>query len=108
TLRNKGVLILGSGNIVHNLRMVSFDMAGGYDWAIEFDEKIRTALEKRDHKSIIGYEQFGSAARLAVPTNEHYLPMLYAIALQGKNENVSFFNAKNMAGSISMRSMIIS
>ena len=107
-LRKKGILILGSGNIVHNLRMVSFDMGGGFDWAIEFDDKIKKAVEERDHKSLIGYEQFGSAARLAVPTNEHYLPMLYAVALQGKTENVSFFNAKNTAGSISMRSMIIS
>jgi 4,5-DOPA dioxygenase extradiol len=107
-LRTKGVLIIGSGNIVHNLRMVSFDKADGFDWAIEFDEKVKNALEKGDHKSIINYQNYGNAARLAVPTNEHYLPMLYAIALQEKNEKLSFFNAKNLAGSISMRSMIIS
>jgi len=107
-LRSKGVLIIGSGNIVHNLRMTSFDKADGYDWAIEFDNKIKTALEEKDHKSIIHYENYGSIAKLAIPTNEHYLPMLYSIALQEKNENISFFNAKNLAGSISMRSMIIS
>jgi 4,5-DOPA dioxygenase extradiol len=106
-LRNKGVLIIGSGNIVHNLRMVSFDKEDGFDWAVEFDSDIKKALEDRDHASVIQYEKFGSASRLAVPTNEHYLPMLYAIALQEKNENLSFFNAKNLAGSISMRSMII-
>jgi len=106
-LRKKGVLIIGSGNIVHNLRMVNFDEPGGFDWAVEFDTKIKNALEEGDHKSIVGYEQLGAASRLAVPTNEHYLPLLYAIALQQKNENLSFFNAKNLAGSISMRSFII-
>ena len=106
-LRKKGVLIVGSGNIVHNLRMVQFDMEKGFDWAIEFDAFIKKNLEERDHKDIINYLNYGSAAKLAVPTNEHYLPMLYAIALQEKNENISFFNDKTLAGSISMRSMII-
>lgn len=107
-LRNKGVLIIGSGNIVHNLRMVSFDKTDGFDWAIEFDEKIKKAIEEKDHKSIIHYENYGSIAKLSIPTNEHYLPMLYAIALQQKNEHISFFNTKKIAGSISMRSLLIS
>jgi 4,5-DOPA dioxygenase extradiol len=107
-LRKKGVLIIGSGNIVHNLRMVKFDKADGFDWAIEFDANIKKNLEDHDHKNIINYQHYGSAAKLAVPTNEHYLPMLYAIALQEKNENILFFNDKTLAGSISMRSMIIS
>jgi 4,5-DOPA dioxygenase extradiol len=107
-LRKKGVLIIGSGNIVHNLRMVKFDKADGFDWAIEFDSNIKKNLEDREHKDIINYQNYGNAAKLAVPTNEHYLPMLYAIALQEKNENINFFNAKTMAGSISMRSIIIS
>jgi 4,5-DOPA dioxygenase extradiol len=107
-LRKKGVLIIGSGNIIHNLRMVRFDNAGGFDWAVEFDNKIKKAIEERDHNSLINYQNYGSIANLAIPTNEHYLPMLYAIALQEKNENISFFNAENIAGSISMRSMIIS
>lgn len=106
-LRRKGVLIIGSGNIVHNLRMVSFDKQDGFDWAIEFDEKIKNAIESKDHKSIIHYEDFGSIAKLSIPTNEHYLPMLYAIALHQKGENISFFNAKNISGSISMRSLLI-
>ena len=107
-LRKKGVLIIGSGNIVHNLRMVRFDKEDGFDWAVEFDSKIKENLEGRDHKAIINYQNYGSAAKLSVPTNEHYLPMLYAIALQRKHENITFFNDKNIAGSISMRSMIIS
>jgi 4,5-DOPA dioxygenase extradiol len=107
-LRKKGVLIIGSGNIVHNLRMVRFDKEEGFDWAIEFDSKIKEALEKRDHNSIIHYDSYGQAAKLSIPTNEHYLPMLYAIALQEKHEELSFFNAKTMAGSVSMRSLIIS
>ncbi len=106
-LRRKGVLIIGSGNIVHNLRMATFDKADGFDWAIEFDQKIKEALEIKDHKSIINYQDYGSISRLAIPTNEHFLPMLYAIALQEKSENISFFNEKNLAGAISMRSMII-
>ncbi|MDP4219685.1 MAG: 4,5-DOPA dioxygenase extradiol [Bacteroidota bacterium] len=106
-LRKKGILIIGSGNIVHNLRMVRLEMPDGFDWAVEFDDKIRKALEERDHKSIIHYEDYGSIAKLSIPTNEHYLPLLYAIALQQKNENLAFFNAKNLGGSISMRSLII-
>ena len=107
-LRKKGVLIMGSGNIVHNLRMVSFEKSNGFDWAIEFDTAIAKALQEGDHTSIIQYEKFGQASHLSIPTNEHYLPLLYAIALQAKNESISFFNAKTMAGSISMRSIIIS
>ncbi|MEI8134704.1 MAG: 4,5-DOPA dioxygenase extradiol [bacterium] len=106
-LRKKGVLIVGSGNIVHNLRMVSFDKPDGFDWAKEFDQKIEHALNERDHSSLINYQLLGSGAKLAVPTNEHYLPMLYVAALQEKNEGLKYFNAQTQAGSISMRSMII-
>ena len=106
-LRKKGVLIIGSGNIVHNLRMARFDKPNGFDWAEEFDEKISTALIQGDSRSVINYDRIGPAAKLAVPTNEHYLPLIYTIALQEKADTLTFFNAKNIAGSISMRSMII-
>jgi len=105
-LRKKGVLIIGSGNIVHNLGMVDW---GGkaYDWAIEFDEKIKNFINNGDHSSVINYEKLGRIATLAVPTNDHYLPLLYTLALQEKNENVSYFNEKCEMGSLSMRSLKI-
>ncbi|MBK7443910.1 MAG: 4,5-DOPA dioxygenase extradiol [Chitinophagales bacterium] len=105
-LRKKGVLIIGSGNIVHNLRLFTMqDIA--FDWAIEFDTKIKELLEKGDHDPIINYKTLGKAAELSVPTNDHYLPLLYSIALQEKNESLQFFNDKTTAGSISMRSLKI-
>lgn len=105
-LRKKGVLIIGSGNIVHNLGMVDW---GGkaYDWAIEFDQKIKTFMDKGDHTSIINYDKLGTIAKYAVPTNEHYLPLLYSLALQDKKDALSYFNDKCEMGSISMRSVQI-
>jgi 4,5-DOPA dioxygenase extradiol len=105
-LRKKGVLIIGSGNIVHNLRMVSPDRKI-FDWATEFDEKIKTFMNDRNHQAIIHYDQLGSIARLAVPTNDHFLPLLYSLALQTKNESLNYFNETCEMGSISMRSLII-
>jgi 4,5-DOPA dioxygenase extradiol len=105
-LRKRGVLIIGSGNIVHNLRLFTMQDTA-FDWAIEFDTKIKELLEKGDHQGVINYKSLGKAAELAVPTNDHYLPLLYSIALQEKNENLSFFNDKTTAGSISMRSLKI-
>lgn len=91
TLRRKGVLIMGSGNIVHNLRLADLrDNVEPYDWAVEFDEKVRTLLLEGRHDEIIRYEKLGRAAELSIPTPEHYLPLLYTIALQGKDEPVSF------------------
>lgn len=105
-LRKKGVLIIGSGNIVHNLGMI--DWSGKpYDWTIEFDAKIKKFIDERDHASVINYDKLGSIAKLAVPTNDHYLPLLYSLALQEKDENVSYFNDKCEMGSVSMRSLII-
>ncbi len=105
-LRNKGVLIVGSGNIVHNLRVITFaDKA--YDWAIEFDDQVRHLIESGDHNSIIRYQGLGQAARLSIPTNEHYLPLLYILALQDKQEQIRFFADRVTLGSISMRSVLI-
>ena len=105
-LRKKGVLIIGSGNIVHNLGMIDW---GGkaYDWAIEFDEKIKKFIDSGDHSSIINYQNMGKVAQLAVPTNDHYLPLLYSLALQKKSDTLSYFNAKCEMGSVSMRSVKI-
>ncbi len=108
-LRKKGVLILGSGNIVHNLRMMSWEMinGGGYDWAIEASARFKKAIVERDHQTLINYQNMGSEARLAVPTPEHYLPLIYALALQGEKENTLLFNDKEVGGSLTMTSVLI-
>lgn len=105
-LRNRGVLILGSGNIVHSFRGFTLqDIA--YDWAIEFDETIKHLIEEGDHQQIIEYQRLGKAALLSIPTNEHYLPLLYTLALQEEQEAVRFFNEKVTLGTMSMRSVWI-
>jgi len=105
-LRHKGVLIVGSGNIVHNLGLLAWqDVA--YDWALDFDDRIKQSILAGDHQPVIHYDQLGQSARLAVPTNEHYLPLLYALAVQEPDDQVSFFAAKVTMGSVSMRSLRI-
>ena len=110
-LRNKGVLIIGSGNMVHNLGMLAWDKINtgdyGFDWAVEAGETMKKFILNDDHKSLIGYKSQGMEFNLAVPTPEHFLPLLYVLALKEKNENVSFFNDKNVAGSLSMTSLKI-
>lgn len=103
-LRKKGVLIIGSGNIVHNLRLMKWE-DGAFDWAMEFDQKIKTLIEKGDDQSIVNYNQLGKEASLSIPTNEHYLPLLYSVALKEKTDDISFFNEKVTMGSVSMRSV---
>jgi 4,5-DOPA dioxygenase extradiol len=105
-LRDEGVLVLGSGNIVHNL-MLADPSAGPYGWATEFDRLVKERIESKDHESLVHYERLGEGARLAIPTNEHYLPMLYALALAGKGDSPAFFNSAITYGSMSMRSFII-
>jgi 4,5-DOPA dioxygenase extradiol len=105
-LRKKGVLILGSGNIVHSLReMVWEDTA--YDWALAFDAQMKKLILSCDHDSIIGYSKLGRSARLAVPTSEHFLPLLYVLGTQDESDAVSFFADKVTLGSMSMRSVRI-
>ncbi len=106
-LRAKGVMIIGSGNIVHNLRLMNFNNKI-YDWAKDFDAYIKNAILNRDYSLITGYEKFGTGAKLSVPTTEHFLPLLYTLALGHDNEQISFFNESIDVGSISMRSLIIS
>ena len=105
-LRNDGVLILGSGNIVHNLRMVMFEEQA-YDWAVEFDGKVRDWIAAGDHDPIIHYENGGQAAALSINSAEHYKPLLYVLGASEKGEPVNFFTEKVFGGSISMRSLRI-
>ena len=110
SLREKGVLVIGSGNIVHNLRMVEWKRLNeifGYDWAIEANEKMKTYIQKGEHQELIDFRSQGKAFDLAIPTPEHYLPLLYSLALQDKNEGVILFNDKAVAGSLAMTSVKI-
>ena len=110
-LRNKGVLIIGSGNMVHNLRMVAWDKINepeyGYDWAIQANDKFKTLIESGDFKSLTNYTDLGREVQLAVPTPDHYLPLLYSLALKDKDEPISFFNDKPVMGSLTMTSVKI-
>jgi 4,5-DOPA dioxygenase extradiol len=108
-LRKKGVLILGSGNMVHNLGMVNWQMmdGGGYDWAYQMNDKFRELIMKGDHQPLIRYESLGSEAKLAIPTPEHYLPLLYTLGLQDRKDEVSLFNDKAIGGSLTMTSVRI-
>jgi len=110
-LRNKGVLIIGSGNLVHNLRMVAWDKMNepeyGFDWAIQANDKFKQMIISGNHKELINYTSLGREVQLAVPTPDHYLPLLYALALKEENEAVSFFNDKPVMGSLTMTSVRI-
>lgn len=110
-LRNKGVLIIGSGNIIHNLRLVdygNFDKDNyGYDWAIEAKETINRFLLDGNYESIINYEKQSKSIQLAIPSSDHYLPLIYILALKQKEENITLFNDKLVGGSLSMTSLII-
>ena len=105
-LRDQGILTIGSGNMVHNLGIMSWENQA-YDWAVKFDLTLKRLIKIGDHESIINYEQFGNDAKLAIPTNEHFLPLLYALALKDEAESVSFFAEKVILGSISMRCLKI-
>ena len=104
-LRDIGVLIICSGNIVHNLRLIDFEKidAQTYDWASEFDEEAKSALLSGSHRELINYENLTRRAHLAIPTLDHYLPMIYAVALQREGESLKFTFEGFQYGSISMR-----
>lgn len=111
-LRKRGVLVIGSGNMVHNLRLIDWQNLDspnyGFDWAQEINETFKTKIENADHQALINYQNLGVGAKLAVPTPDHFLPLLYSLALRHKNDSVKFFNDKYVGGSLSMTSVIIS
>lgn len=110
-LRKKGVLIIGSGNMVHNLRMVAWNKLSepeyGFDWALEMNVVFKNKIENGLHKELIQYEKLHKAATLAIPTPDHYYPLLYILALQTDNDKVTFFNDKVVGGSLTMTSVKI-
>jgi 4,5-DOPA dioxygenase extradiol len=111
SLRKKGVLIIGSGNMVHNLRMVAWDKFNqpdyAYDWAAEANNKMKQYILSGDHNPLINYKAQGKSFELAIPTPDHYLPLLYTLALKEENEKISLFNDKAVAGSLTMTSVKI-
>jgi 4,5-DOPA dioxygenase extradiol len=104
-MREKGVLIVGSGNVVHNLGILDWSNidAKPYDWAIEFDTIVKQKIDNQDFASLVNYQQFGKAAQMSVPSNDHYLPLLYPLGLMDKNENAKYIYEGYQHGSISMR-----
>lgn len=110
-LRKKGVLIIGSGNMVHNLKMVAWDKLNqpeyGYDWTLEMNALFKEKITNGFHQELIDYEKLNKAAKLAIPSPDHYYPLLYVLALQTENDTVTFFNDKAVGGSLTMTSVKI-
>lgn len=111
SLRKKGVLIIGSGNMVHNLRMIAWNKINepnyGFDWAIEMDQIFKDKISDKDHKALINYETLNKASKLAIPTPDHYYPLLYTLGLQDSKDETSLFNDKLVGGSLNMTSVKI-
>ena len=111
SLRDYGVLIMGSGNIVHNLGLVDFTNINtvdyGFDWAVEAREKFNGFILDENNPGLFEYNKLGEAGRLAVPTPDHYLPLMYTLGLRSRGENTTLFNDKLLAGSLSMTSLLI-
>ena len=115
SLRHKGVLILGSGNMVHNLSRIvfkanapgDFNTPFGLDWAIEANALFKRLIDENRHQELADYLSLGNAVRLAVPTPEHFLPLLYVLALKQDNETITYFNDQAIGGSLTMTSLII-
>ena len=105
-LRKKGVLIIGSGNMVHNLRILDWNKPdGGYDWADEMNQTFKRLISENNHQALINFQDLGKAAALSIPTPDHYLPLLYTLGVKDKHDALSFFNDKTTMGSISMTSV---
>ncbi len=108
-LRKKGILIIGSGNIVHNLRLADWrNPLSAYDWADEMNSKFKVLIANGNYGDLINYRSLGKEAMMAVPTAEHYIPLLYILGLKNENESIEFFNDKTIMGSLSMTSIKIS
>ena len=107
-LRDRGVLVVGRGNIVHNLGMVVWDRLDGdpygFDWALEFDALVKRMIGEGRDRELADWRKLGKAAALAIPTADHYLPLLYALALRDRDEEVAIFNELPVGGSLTMTS----
>jgi len=109
-LRQKGVLIIGSGNVVHNLGMVDWSKLHtpnyGFDWAIEANTKVKDLVMKQQHQDLINYSKHGKAFQLAIPSSEHYIPLLYILGLQNEKDKLRIFNDQAVMGSLTMTSFM--
>lgn len=109
SLRKKGILIMGSGNMVHNLRMVAWNKLNepeyGYDWAFDLNDKFKNLIASGNHQDLINFSRISPNISLAIPTSEHYLPLIYTLGLQTEKEDVMFFNDKAVGGSLTMTSV---
>jgi 4,5-DOPA dioxygenase extradiol len=106
-LRKKGVLIIGSGNMVHNLGVIDWRRRdAGYDWADETNLKFKDLIQNDNHEALINYQTLGQGVQMSVPTPEHYLPLLYVLGLKEKKDKITFFNDKAVMGSITMTSFV--
>jgi 4,5-DOPA dioxygenase extradiol len=106
-LRERGVLLVGSGNIVHNLGLMDISADRGYDWAIAFDAAIARQLVQHDHRGIVDYEALGKIAQLSVPTNDHYLPLVYVVGASRPQDRIAFYSEQIVYGSVSMRCVLL-
>jgi|SRR5690606_13748157 len=110
-LRKKGVLIIGSGNMVHNLRLIDWRKLNepnyGFDWAIEMNNIFKQKIQDGNHKALMEYEKLSKSAKLAIPTPDHYYPLMYILGLQDRKDELSFFNDKLVGGSLNMTSVKI-
>jgi 4,5-DOPA dioxygenase extradiol len=107
-LRDKGVLILGSGNMVHNLGIINWEnIDKGADWAEQANSRFKKLIMDNEHEKLINYESLGKDIELSVPSAEHYLPLLYVLALKDTDVKIIFFNDKCVYGSLSMTSLLI-
>ena len=111
SFRDKGVMIVGSGNIVHNLRHVAWDKKDdeefGYEWVYEANDLIKRMIVDNNHMALIDYQSLGKAVQMAAPSPDHFLPLLYALALKREDEELTFFNDKAVMGSLTMTSIRI-
>lgn len=105
-LREDGVLILGSGNVVHNLHAASWGNDEVHPWAVSFEERVRRAITDREFQPLIEYEDFGNEGRLAIPTPDHYLPLLYVLGVARADDDVEFPTGGIDLGSVSMLSVV--
>jgi 4,5-DOPA dioxygenase extradiol len=105
-LRRKGVLIIGSGNMVHNLGVIDWrNPEGGYDWAMEANSRMKELIMNEGHAQLVDFKAQGRAFQLSIPTPEHYLPLLYVLGLKDRKDPVSLFNDRTVMGSIAMTSV---
>ncbi|MHB9055149.1 MAG: 4,5-DOPA-extradiol-dioxygenase [Paludibacteraceae bacterium] len=108
-LRNEGVLIIGSGNIVHNLRAVDWNNPeSGYDWAAEVTDKVKQWILEKNYGELLNITQKGGNYRMAIPTPEHYIPLLYILAMQNNDDKIDFFCDELSMGSLSMTGVLLS